>query len=84
MLEDDFKFSYLTRSQLIRIIEVYNLDIDKSLPRKKLLEELSDKLSILDDGTIVHKEDKNLTKEQIEGTGKYKTHLMGMKIKYLN
>jgi hypothetical protein len=84
MLEDDFKFSYLTRSQLIRIIEVYNLDIDKSLPRKKLLEEINKKLSILDDGTIVHKEDKNLTKEQLEGTGKYKTHLMGMKIKYLN
>jgi len=84
MLEDDFKFSYLTRSQLIRIIEVYNLDIDKSLSRKKLLEEMNNKLSILDDGTIVHKEDKNLSKEQIEGTGKYKTHLMGMKIKYLN
>ena len=83
MLEDDFKFSYLSRSQLIRIIEVYNLDIDKTLPRKKLLEEINNKLNIKDDGTIVYKEDKNMTKEEIEGSGKYKTHLLGMKIKYL-
>jgi hypothetical protein len=84
MLDDDFKFSCLKRKQLLKIIDGYNLDIDKTLPRKKLLQEMEKKVCTLDDGTVVHIEDKDKSKDEVEGSGKYKTHLIGIKIKFLN
>lgn len=84
MIDDDFKFSCLKRKQLLKIVDGYNLDIDKTLPRKKLLQELEKKVCTLDDGTVVHIEDKDKTKDEVEGSGKYKTHLIGIKIKFLN
>ena len=83
MSENDFKFEYLKRNQLIRLIEVHNLDIDKSLPRNKLLSEINNKLDIQNDGTIVLKEDKNKSKEELKGTGKYDNNLFTMKITFL-
>lgn len=83
MLEDDFKFEYLKRKQLTRIVDVYNLDIDKSLPRKKMLELINDKLEIQNDGTIVHKEDKEKTKDELKGTGKYDNNLFTIKLTFL-
>jgi len=84
MIDDDFKFSCLKRKQLLKIIDGYNLDIDKTLPRKKLLQELEKKVCTLDDGTVVHIEDKDKSKDDLEGSSKYKTHLIGIKIKFLN
>ena len=84
MIDDDFKFSCLKRKQLLKIVDGYNLDIDKTLPRKKLLQELEKKVCTLDDGTVVHIEDKDKSKDDLEGSGKYKTHLIGIKIKFLN
>lgn len=83
-LDDDFKFGCLKRKQLMKLIDGYELDIDKALPRKKLLQEIEKKLCTLDDGTVVHIEDKDKSKEEAEGSGKYKSHLIGIKIKFLN
>ena len=52
MIDDDFKFSCLKRKQLLKIVDRYNLDIDKTLPRKKLLQELEKKVCTLDDGVF--------------------------------
>jgi hypothetical protein len=82
--DDDFKFSCLKRKQLLKIVDGYSLDIDRTLPRKKLIKEMEKKVSILEDGTVVHSEDKDKSKEEVEGSGKYNTHLIGIKIKYLN
>lgn len=83
-MEEDFKFEFLKRKQLVKIIESYNLPIDKTLSYKKMLEAIKQHLEITDDGYIVHKEDKSKNKEELEGTGKYRKHLMKVKIKVLN
>jgi hypothetical protein len=65
MNDNDFKLELLSRNQIISIIELYQLPIDKTLSTKRLLNEIKKYVKIDDNGEIVY-----LTSPHLEGRGK--------------
>jgi len=61
-MDQDFKFSMLTKRQLLKLCLSYNLKIQGSTPndintKEELLELVEDNLKVLDDGGIVKKDE---------------------------
>ena len=72
-MEEDFKFSDLTKRQLLKLCLSYNLKIEGSVPNdsntiEELLELVETHLKVLDDGAIVRK-DKGKSHNEVKISG---------------
>lgn len=64
----DFKFNLLTKRQLLKLASAYSIKIQGAMPNdhtsfEELLEVIENNLKILDDGSIVKKDEKPNEKE---------------------
>lgn len=75
IMDQDFKFSMLTKRQLLKLASSYNLKIQGAMPNntttiEELLELVEKNLKVLEDGAIVKKdESKSFNEVKVSGSG---------------
>jgi hypothetical protein len=76
MLYPDFKFKDLSKKQLLKLASEYNVKVNGSLPNnttseEELIELIENQLQVLEDGSIVRKDNKPSHKEvKLQGGAK--------------
>jgi hypothetical protein len=77
---EDFKFSMLSKRQLLKLCSAYDVKIQGALPNDKdsledILELVENTLQILDDGSIVRRDEK-ITPKEVKLSGGSKVRMI--------